>query len=94
MRKQKKLLTEVILPQSFKHTLLSPSDIDKEIIVVDGGDDGNPPIRPPEGLTWRLLSVREGIYIHVQDDRIHYVVSLPAMLTVCYLLLGCLNDNH
>jgi len=65
--KQKKLLTEVILPQSFKHTLLSASDIDKEIIVVDGGDDGNPPICPPEGLTWRLLSVREGIHIHVQD---------------------------
>ena len=34
--KQKKILTEVALPQSFKHTLLSASDIDKEIIVVDG----------------------------------------------------------
>jgi hypothetical protein len=67
MLKQKKLLTEVILPESIKHTLLSASDIDKEIIVVDGGDDGNPPICRPEGLIWRLLSVREGIYIHVQD---------------------------
>jgi hypothetical protein len=47
---------------------LSASDIDKEIIVVDGGDDGNPPIRPPEGLTWRLLSVKEGIHIPIQDE--------------------------
>ncbi len=62
------MLTEVILPQSFKHTLLSDSDIEKKVIVIDGGDDGNPPICPPEGVTWRLLSVREGIHIHVQDE--------------------------
>jgi hypothetical protein len=68
MRKQNKLLTEVILPQSFQHTLLSDSDVEKEVIVVDGGVDGNPPIRPPDGVTWRLLSVREGIQIHVQDE--------------------------
>jgi hypothetical protein len=46
---------------------LSASDIDKEIVIVDGGDDGNLPIRPPEGVNLRSLSVREGIHLHVQD---------------------------
>ncbi len=67
MLNQKKLLTEVILPKSIKHTLLLASDIDMENIVVYGGDDGNPLICPQEGLIWRLLSVREGIHIHIQD---------------------------
>ena len=73
--KQKKLLTEVILPHSIKQNLLSASDIDKEIVFVDGGDDGNPPIRPPKGVNWRSLSIREGIHLHVQDktDQFHGV---------------------
>jgi hypothetical protein len=66
--KQKKLLTEVILPHSIKQNLLSASDIEKEIVIVDGGDDGNPPIRPPEGVNWCSLSIREGIHLHVQDE--------------------------
>ncbi len=37
----KKLLTEVILPHSIKQNLLSASDIEKKIVVVDGRDDGN-----------------------------------------------------
>jgi hypothetical protein len=65
--KQKKLLTEVILPHSIKQNLLSASDLEKEIVVVDGGDDGNPPICPPKGVNWCSLSVREGIHLHVQD---------------------------
>jgi len=42
LRKQQNLLTEVIVPTAIKQNLLSESDIEKEIIVVDGGDDGNP----------------------------------------------------
>jgi len=42
LRKQQNLLTEVIVPTANKQNLLSESDIEKEIVVVDGGDDGNP----------------------------------------------------
>ena len=66
--KQKKLLTEVILPESIQHNLLSTSEIEKEIVIVDGGDDGNPPIQPPEGVHWRCILVRAGKYLHVQDE--------------------------
>ncbi len=45
LRKQQNLLTEVIVP---KQNLLSELDIDNEIVVVDGGDDGNPSIRPTD----------------------------------------------
>jgi len=48
--KQQNLLTEVIVPPAIKQNLLSESDIDNEIVVVDGGDDGKPSIRPPDGL--------------------------------------------
>ncbi len=50
LRKQQNLLTKVIVPTAIKQNLLSESDIEKEIIVVDGGDDGNPSICPPDGL--------------------------------------------
>ena len=62
------MLTEVILPESIQHNLLSTSEIEKEIVVVDGGDDGNPPIQPPEGVHWRCILVRAGKYLHVQDE--------------------------
>ena len=65
--KQKKLLTEVILPESIQHILLSTSEIEKEIVIVDGGDDGNPPIQPPEGVHRRCILVRAGKYLHVHD---------------------------
>jgi hypothetical protein len=66
--KQEKILTEVILPHSIQQNLLSASIIDQEIVVVDGADDGNPPICPPEGVNWRVLSVRDAIHLHVQDE--------------------------
>ena len=47
---------EVIVPIAIKQNLVSESDIENEIIVVDGGDDGNPSISPPDGLKWRCLS--------------------------------------
>jgi hypothetical protein len=46
---------------------LSASVVDAEIVVVDGGDDGNPTICPLEGVNWRVLSVRDGIHLHVED---------------------------
>ncbi len=46
---------------------MSASVVDAEIVVVDGGDDGNPTICPPEGVNWRVLSVRDGIHLHVED---------------------------
>ena len=67
MRKQQNLLTEVIVPPAIKQNLLSESDIDNEIVVVDGGDNGNPSIRPPDGLKWHCLSVFGGNHLYVAD---------------------------
>jgi len=68
LRKQQNLLTEVIVPTAIKQNLLSESDIEKEIIVGDGGDDGNPSIRPPDGLKWCCLSVLGGNHLYVADE--------------------------
>ena len=66
--KQLKLLTQVIVPRTIEQNILSESDIENEVVVVDGGDDGNPPIRPPNGVNWRCLSVIGGNHLHVQDE--------------------------
>ncbi len=50
LRKQQNLLTEVIVPPAIKQNLLSESDIENEIVVVDGGDDGNPSTHPTDGI--------------------------------------------
>ena len=68
MRKQEKLLTKVTVPTTILENLLSELDIINEVVVVDGGDDGNPPIHPPDGVTWRCLSVIGGNHLHVQDE--------------------------
>ena len=68
MRKQLKLLTQVIVPRTIKQNLLSESDIENEVVAVDSGDDGNPPIRPPNDVNWRCLSVIGGNHLHVQDE--------------------------
>jgi len=62
------LFTEVIVPPAIKQNLLSESDIDDETVVVDGGDDGNPSIRPPDGLKWHCLSVLGGKHLYVADE--------------------------
>jgi hypothetical protein len=67
-KKQHRLLTEVIVPPSIQEQLLSTSDIDNHIVVFDGGDAGNPPIRPPDGVTWHAISVLDGKHIYVQDE--------------------------
>jgi hypothetical protein len=68
LRKQQKLLTEIIVPQYIQQNLLSAPDIAHEIVVVDGGDDGNPAIRPPDGVNWHCLSVIGGNHLHIQDE--------------------------
>ena len=62
-----KLSTKVIVPTTILENLLSESDIVNEVVVVDGGDDGNPPIHPPDGVTWSCLSVIGGNHLHIQD---------------------------
>jgi hypothetical protein len=68
LRKQLKLLTKIIVPTTIKQNRLSESDIENEVVLVDGGDDGNPPIRPPNGVNWHCLSVIGGNCLHVQDE--------------------------
>ena len=46
--KQHRMLTEVIVPDSISSNLLTDNDIFNDIVVVDGGDLGNPSIRPPD----------------------------------------------
>ncbi len=35
--------------------------------MFDGGVIDNPPIRPPDGVIWRCISIREGNYVHICD---------------------------
>ena len=49
-RKQQRLLREVIVPNDQIHTFTS-HEIEQHIIVVDGGNPSNPPIRAPAGVS-------------------------------------------
>jgi hypothetical protein len=55
IHKQQILLREVIVPptSSIHQNMLSQYDVLNKIVVVDGGDTGNPQIRPPDGVNWR-----------------------------------------
>ena len=66
--KQQQILSEVILPPSIYQNLLSASAIKNDIVVIDGGDSGNPPIVPPDGTSWHCVSVLDGIRLCVPDD--------------------------
>ena len=68
LRKQQRILVEVIVPTNIKQNLLSELDTDNDIVVVDGGDVGNPPISPPDDVKWHCLSIHEGNHLHVQDE--------------------------
>ena len=58
-----KILRKVIVPPNqFK---LTPQEIDAEIIVFDGGDSTTLPIKPPDGVLWRSISVHQ---LHVDDE--------------------------
>ena len=68
LKKQESLLTEATVPQSILTNLLSTHEINKEIIVFDGGILDNPPTRPPDGVIWRCIPIREGNYVHICDE--------------------------
>ena len=51
---------------------LTHNEIDAEIIVVDGGNSTSPPIKPPDDVLWRSISVNQ---LHVEDD-IHPNIGL------------------
>ena len=68
LHKQQRILVEVIVPTNIKQNLLSELDTDNDIVVVDGGDVGNPPISPPDDVKWHCLSIHEGNHLHVQDE--------------------------
>jgi hypothetical protein len=53
-RKQLRLLREVIVPNEDLHSF-SSNEIEQHIIVVDGGNPSNPPIRAPEGVSSSFL---------------------------------------
>ena len=78
--KQKKMLTEVIVSESIKPNILSSLNIVNDIVVIDGGDIGNPPICPPDGISWHCLLVSGGKHLHVQDE-----LDPTHGLTFCHL---------
>ena len=62
-RKIKQLCREVIIPTNqFK---LTPIEIDSDVVVFDGGNHSTPPIKPPDGVLWRSISVNK---LHVEDE--------------------------
>jgi len=44
---------------------LTPQEIDAEIVVFDGGNSTTLPIKPPDGVLWRSISVHQ---LHVDDE--------------------------
>jgi hypothetical protein len=61
-------LTKVNFPHSILTNLISTDNIDKEIIVFDGGAIDKPPILPPDEVIWQRIPVCIGKYILVQDE--------------------------
>jgi hypothetical protein len=52
LNKQHSLLTEITVPQSILTNLISLHEIEKEIIVFDGGARDYSPLRPPDSVVW------------------------------------------
>ncbi len=46
---------------------MSTQDIDSEIVVFDGGNLSSPPIKPPDDLLWRSISVNV-LYVENEID--------------------------
>ncbi len=85
------MLTEVIVLDSIKQNVLSSLDVVNNIVVVDGGYIGNPPMRPPDGIIWRCLSVSGGKELHIQDELDPSRGLTFRHLVVPYLSFECLN---
>ena len=60
--KIEQLLQEIAVPLT--QVKLSNNDIDPIIIVSNGGNEGTPPIRPPEGIRWHSIPIR---HLYVED---------------------------
>jgi len=67
-KKQQRLLREVILPKDLTINILSTKEIDDEVVVFDGGNQDNPPPRPPDGVVWRCINILDGRHIYVDDE--------------------------
>ena len=52
----------VVPPNQVKFSI---AEIDNKIIVVDGGCEMSPPIRPPHGIRWCPIPVRD---LHIEDE--------------------------
>jgi len=63
LKKQQRLLVEISQPDS--RILFSTEDIDKEVVVFDGGNSSCPMILPPKGVRWRRHHVSD---LHIEDD--------------------------
>ncbi len=46
---------------------MTTDKIESEIVVFDGGDHTSPPIKLPDGIVWRSISVN---LLHVKDETI------------------------
>jgi hypothetical protein len=60
LNKQCSLLTEATVTQSILTILISSPEIDKEIVVFNGGAIDNPPSRPPDGVVWQRIPDSDG----------------------------------
>jgi len=61
--KQEAMLREMIVPTT--QYKFSRTEIDNEIIVIDGGTHPCPPICPPKGIKWRSISIQD---LHIEDE--------------------------
>ena len=65
LHKQQRLLREIVPSLDILNPTVSIEDIDKEILVFDGGNSDCPAITPPKGVQWRRLHVSD---LYIQDD--------------------------
>ena len=68
LKKQNSVLTEATIPPSVLTNLLSIHEIENGIIVFDGGEIDNPPIKPPDGVDWRSIPIGVGSHVHICDE--------------------------
>jgi len=68
LKKQNSVLTKATIPPSVLTNLLSINEIEDEIIVFDGGEIDNPPIKPPDGVDWRSIPIVFGSHVHICDE--------------------------
>lgn len=70
-------------------------EIDSDVVVFDGGDHSTPPIKPPDGVLWRSISVNK---LHVEDetdpnigltypmiDGVHPFIRMPRRMSLSIL---------